>query len=46
LNVYWAGRLGIFASADVDWIAGDASVLLGGVTAMLVAGPVLRWSPK
>ena len=45
-NVYFAGPLGVSLSANADWITGSASAFLGSATAMIVAGPVLRWSPK
>jgi len=43
VNVYFAGRLGVSVRANVDWVGGQSLVLPGGVAAMLVAGPVLRW---
>jgi hypothetical protein len=45
-NVYVAGPLGVSVNAEVDWIGGSSLVLPGGVAAMVVAGPVLRWSGK
>jgi hypothetical protein len=45
-DVYFAGPLGVSVSADVDWIGGRSLVLPGGVAAMVVAGPVLRWGVK
>jgi hypothetical protein len=38
--------LGVSVSANVDWIGGRSRVLPGGLAAMIVAGPVLRWSAK
>jgi hypothetical protein len=46
VNLYVAGRLGVSVRANVDWVGGQSLVLPGGVAAMLVAGPVLRWSSK
>lgn len=43
VQVYLAGPLGVSASANVDWVGGRSLVLPGGVSAMVVAGPVLRW---
>jgi hypothetical protein len=45
-NVYFSGPFGASVSASVDWIVGNAGVFLGGMTGMIVAGPVLRWSAK
>ncbi len=45
-NVYFAGPWGVSVSANVDWIGGSSLVLPGGVAAMVVAGPVFRWSSK
>jgi hypothetical protein len=45
-NVYVAGPLGVSVSANVDWVGGRSLVLPGGVAAMVVAGPVLRWSAQ
>jgi hypothetical protein len=45
-NVYVAGPLGVSVSANVDWAFGRSLVLPGGVAAMVVAGPVLRWSAR
>jgi hypothetical protein len=45
-DVYVAGPLGVSVSASVDWIGGSSAVLPGGVAAMVVAGPVLRWRAK
>jgi hypothetical protein len=45
-DVYVAGPLGVSVSANVDWIGGRSRVLPGGVAAMIVAGPVLRWRSK
>lgn len=43
-NVYFAGPLGVTVSAGVDWIGGSSRVLPGGVAALIVAGPVVRWT--
>jgi len=45
-DVYVAGPLGVSVSANVDWIGGRSRVLPGGLAAMIVAGPVLRWRAK
>ncbi|HZH99231.1 MAG TPA: hypothetical protein VEX38_09690 [Fimbriimonadaceae bacterium] len=45
-DVYFAGPLGVSVSANVDWIGGRSLVLPGGVAAMIVAGPVLRWRSR
>jgi hypothetical protein len=46
LNVYLVGPVGVSLSANVDWIGGSSLVLPGNVAAMIIAGPVFRWSPK
>jgi len=46
INYYFAGALGLSLSGSMDWIGGRSIVLPGGVAAMVVAGPVFRWSPK
>jgi hypothetical protein len=46
VEVYFAGPLGVSVSGNMDWIGGRSAVLQGGIAAMLVAGPVLRWSDK
>jgi hypothetical protein len=45
-NMYLAGPLGLSVSAELDWAGGDSLVLPGGVAAMVVAGPVIRWSDQ
>lgn len=40
---FFAGPLGASLSATVDWLGGGTRFLPGGVAAMGVAGPVLRW---
>lgn len=45
-NVYFAGPWGVSVSANLDWIGGKSLVLPGGVAAMVVAGPVFRWTSK
>lgn len=45
-NMYFAGPLGVTVSAGVDWLGGSSRVLPGGVAAMVVAGPVLRWAAR
>lgn len=46
MNVYFAGPLGVSVSANLDWINGISLVLPAGVAAMVIAGPVVRWSPR
>lgn len=43
VNLYVTAKLGVTVRANVDWVGGRSLVLPGGVAAMLVAGPVLRW---
>lgn len=45
-DVYFAGPLGVSVSAGVDWIGGKSLVLPGDVVAMVIAGPVLRWTRR
>jgi hypothetical protein len=45
-SYYFAGPLGVSLSGSVDWIGGRSFVLPGGVAAMVVVGPVLRWSTR
>ena len=42
-SFYVWGPLGLSIHANVAWISGKSSVLPGGVAAMVVVGPVLRW---
>lgn len=46
VSLYFTGPLGASVSATVDWVGGSSLVLPGGVAAMVVAGPVVRWSMK
>jgi hypothetical protein len=46
VNVYLVGPWGLSVSGNVDWIGGKSLVLPGGLAAMVVAGPVLRWRLK
>jgi hypothetical protein len=46
INVFFYDALGVSASVDVDWVGGSSLVLPGGVAAMVVAGPVIRWNSK
>jgi len=46
IDVYFAGSLGVSVSANVDWLGGSSPVLRGSVAAMILAGPVFRWSPR
>ncbi|MEO7330655.1 MAG: hypothetical protein ABI193_18920, partial [Minicystis sp.] len=43
---YFAGPLGLSLSAAVSWVGGASFLLPGGVSATVIAGPVLRWSTK
>jgi hypothetical protein len=45
-DVYFAGPMGVSVSANLDWIGGSSAVLPGGVAAMVVVGPMLRWSAE
>ena len=45
-SLYFDGPLGVSLSASVDWVGGGSFVLPGGVVAMVVAGPVLRWNSE
>ena len=45
-SLYFNGPLGVSLTAHVDWVGGSSLVLPGGVAAMVVAGPVFRWSSK
>lgn len=46
VSMYFAGPLGVSLSGTVDWLTGRSLVLPAGVVAMVVAGPVVRWSSK
>lgn len=46
MNVYFAGPVGVSASANLDWIDGASLVLPANVAVMVIAGPVIRWSPR
>ncbi|MDI3290751.1 hypothetical protein [Polyangium sp. 15x6] len=45
-DVSFVGPRGVSVSAAVDWVGGRSLVLPGGIAAMVVAGPVLRWGAK
>jgi hypothetical protein len=45
-NFFISERWGMSLSANLDWVGGRSLVLPGGFSAMLVAGPVLRWESK
>ncbi len=45
-NIYLYRWLGVSVNAGLDWISGRSRVLPGGVAAMVVAGPVVRWSTE
>ena len=42
-STYFAGPFGVMFQANVAWMGGSSRVSAGGVAAMVVAGPVLRW---
>lgn len=46
VNAYFVGPLGIAVSGSAEWVGGRSRVLPGGVAAMIVAGPVLRWDSE
>ncbi|MEO7328478.1 MAG: hypothetical protein ABI193_07870 [Minicystis sp.] len=43
VSYFFAGVLGVSIHASVAWLGGKSLVLPRGVSAMVVAGPVLRW---
>lgn len=43
LNYFFIGPVGVSVSGNVDWLGGDSLILPGGLAAMAVAGPVVRW---
>src|SRR5262249_18501310 len=43
VNVYLIGPWGISVNGNIDWVGGRSLVLPGGVAAMVVVGPVVRW---
>jgi len=45
-EVYFGGAVGVSMSANVDWVGGRSLVLPGGLAAMIVAGPVVRWRSR
>ena len=45
-EVYLAGPLGVAVTASAGWMGGRSYSLSGGVAAMVIAGPVLRWTSK
>ncbi len=46
VNAYFFGALGLSVSASVEWIGGRSLILPGNAAAMVVAGPVLRWTTR
>lgn len=42
----FTGPVGLSVSASIEWVGGRSDVLPGGVAAMVVAGPVLRWTTR
>ncbi|MEO7327975.1 MAG: hypothetical protein ABI193_05320 [Minicystis sp.] len=45
-TVYLTGPIGVALSANLGWVGGESIVLHRGLAAMVVAGPVVRWSSK
>jgi hypothetical protein len=45
-SYYFFGPLGVSLAASADWIAGNNLLLPQGVAAMVVVGPVLRWTAR
>ncbi|MEO7330220.1 MAG: hypothetical protein ABI193_16715 [Minicystis sp.] len=45
-TVYLTGPVGVALSANLGWVGGESIVLHRGLAAMIVAGPVVRWSSK
>lgn len=45
-TLFFLGPVGVFVSANVDWIAGSSLVISEGVAATIAAGLVLRWTRK
>lgn len=45
-SFFLLGPFGLSASASVDWITGGSLVMSEGIAAMIVAGPVIRWTRK
>jgi len=43
VNACFAGPLGVSVNGNVDWVEGRSPVFPGGVAAMVIVGPVLRW---
>lgn len=46
VNAHVTESLGLSVSANVDWVGGISLVFPGAMAAMVVAGPVLRWSEE
>lgn len=46
VNVFVAGPLGVSVSASVEWLEGRSLIFPGGVAAMVVAGPMIRWQDE
>lgn len=42
-NYFFASLLGVSLGVNVDWLGGSSEILPGGLAAMVVAGPVVRW---
>jgi hypothetical protein len=42
----FGGPVGLSVSASLEWVGGRSEVLPGGVAAMVVGGPVLRWTTR
>jgi hypothetical protein len=46
LNLFLYGQVGLSANGYVNWLGGRSQALPGGVAAMVVAGPVIRWDSR
>ncbi len=45
-SLYFAGRLGVSASANVSWVGGSSGALHDDVVGVIVLGPVVRWNVR
>jgi hypothetical protein len=45
-SIYFADPFGVSISANVDWLRGRSLELPNNVAAMVLVGPVVRWSSK
>ena len=46
VDAYFAGRFGLSATVNVDWIGGSSVVLPGGVLITAALGPIVRWGAR